>query len=121
MTTVSGTTSVCIDGVNTSRPSTADKTEIAGVNMPSPNSMAAPKRPMPRRTRLVPTGERCRLRRVMSANMPPSPSLSARRTTVTYFKVTESVSAQTTSESRPSTSATEGCDVPSAPSAVLKA
>ena len=121
MATVNGTISVCIEGVNTCKPSTADRTEIAGVSMPSPNSMAAPKRPIPRRMRRDPTGERCRLRSVMSARMPPSPSLSARKTTVTYFSVTESVSAQTTSESSPKTSSTEGCAVPSAASAVLNA
>ncbi len=43
--TVSGTTQWCNCGATTSRPSTADSTEIAGVITPSPKNSEAPKMP----------------------------------------------------------------------------
>jgi len=42
---------------------------------------------------------------VISAMIPPSPSLSARMMMTTYFSVTMTISAQKISDSRPSTSA----------------
>ncbi len=43
-----------------------------------------------------------------SANMPPSPSLSARGTKVTYFTEMSAISAQKVSETMPSTSTLSG-------------
>ena len=40
--------------------------------------------------------------------MPPSPSLSARMITITYFSVTTSISDQNPSDSRPSTVSASG-------------
>lgn len=80
MPAVSGTTASLSEGWTTSRPSTADSTEIAGVIMLSPKNSAAPKIPSTvstvavRRPALAPD----RRIRVISAMMPPSPSLSAR-------------------------------------------
>ncbi len=80
MTAVTGTTALSRDGSTTLSPSTADSTEIAGVIMLSPKNSDAPKMPSPVRTRaaLPPRSELQRRSRVMSAMMPPSPSLSAR-------------------------------------------
>jgi hypothetical protein len=74
------------NGVATSSPSTALSTEMAGVMMPSPYKSEVPKspsrmssqRPPPRRT----VGG---IRSDVSARMPPSPWLSARRINTTYF------------------------------------
>ncbi len=43
-----------------------------------------------------------------SARMPPSPSLSARRTNVTYFTEISTISAQKVSDTIPSTSVVPG-------------
>ena len=84
-TTVIGTTQGSSEGSTTLSPSTADSTEIAGVIMLSPKKSDAPKMPSAanaaatlRRPGAVP-----RRIRVMSARMPPSPSLSARMTSTT--------------------------------------
>ena len=42
---VIGSTQLCSAGVATSRPSTADSTEIAGVSTPSPKNSATPNTP----------------------------------------------------------------------------
>lgn len=80
ITAVIGTTSSCSDGSMTLRPSTADSTEIAGVIMLSPKNSAAPKTPSPASSMAVRAARFGLWRRssVMSAMMPPSPSLSAR-------------------------------------------
>ncbi len=91
-------------GVATSRPSTADRTEIAGVMTPSPKNSAAPNRPSdinimrPRVLRVVD-----RNTSASKAMMPPSPRLSARIMNTTYFSVTTMISAQEMSDSTPST------------------
>ena len=54
-----------------------------------------------------------------SARMPPSPSLSARRTKTTYFSDTIAISAQKISETSPRTWAGAG-GCPVAPSATEK-
>ena len=77
---VIGTTHSASDGWTTLSPSTADSTEIAGVIMLSPRNRAAPKMPStasPTATRRPP-GMVSRRSSVISAMMPPSPSLSAR-------------------------------------------
>ncbi len=81
ITAVIGTTKSFNDGSMTSIPWTADSTEIAGVIMLSPKNSEAPKMPSAaravacRRPRCAPQRRNC----VISAMMPPSPSLSARR------------------------------------------
>ena len=111
--------------VATSRPSTADSTEIAGVIMPSPYSSAAPNRPSmtsiigcARRQvvrvdavgRLVGRWPRRRGRATsaISASTPPSPSLSARMTKSRYLTETTSVSDQKTSDRMPKMFAGDG-------------
>src|SRR3546814_992752 len=102
--TTIGTIQACSCGATTSRPSTADSTEIAGVITPSPKNSEAPK--MPRMPTTYVDREPLRSVRwasVISAMMPPSPSLSARMMMVTYLTVTTIISDQNTSDSRPST------------------
>ena len=85
MTAVIGTIHSSNVGSTTLRPSTADSTEIAGVIMLSPKNSAAPKMPSAVSAMTVRRPARPPQRRssVMSAMMPPSPSLSARITRVT--------------------------------------
>ena len=102
MTAVTGTTRSLKSGSTTSRPSTADSTEIAGVIMLSPKNSAAPKSPSADRNRvawrfLAPN----LLTSVMSAMMPPSPWLSARITSVTYVSVTIVITDQKINETTP--------------------
>ena len=74
---------------------------MAGVITPSPKNIAAPTMPIsttaqrPRRVVLL------RMASAISARMPPSPRLSARMMTITYFTVTVSISAQKTRLSTP--------------------
>jgi hypothetical protein len=77
---VMGTTASSSDGWTTLSPSTADSTEIAGVIMLSPKNSDAPKIPSAASTTAArrPRFVRPRRSRVISAMMPPSPSLSAR-------------------------------------------
>ena len=70
--------------------------------MASPKNSDAPQMPIPR---ISPA--RCgklALASAISDSVPPSPRLSARSTKATYLTVTISVSAQTISDSTPSTS-----------------
>ena len=84
MTAVIGTTQSCSPGSTTFMPSTADNTEIAGVIMLSPENNAAPKMPSVASTSAVrPLRAPHRRTSATSAMMPPSPSLSARITSVT--------------------------------------
>ena len=80
ITAVIGTTHSSSDGSTTLSPSTADSTEIAGVIMLSPKNSAAPKMPSAASTidRRRPVRALHRRSSVISAMMPPSPSLSAR-------------------------------------------
>ena len=102
---VIGTTRWSSDGDATLRPSTADRTEIAGVIMLSPRKSDAPNSPSPASTSLVRRwpGVCSRRIRVISAMMPPSPSLSARMTRNTYVTVTMIVTDQKISETIPNT------------------
>ena len=99
MTSVIGTTKGSKAGVTTFRPSTADRTEMAGVMMASPKNRAAPHMPMPR-IAVEPAGHALRASAI-SDSVPPSPLLSALSTKTTYLMVTMMVSAQTISDSTP--------------------
>ena len=80
-------------GVSTCSPSTAASTLIAGVIMPSPYSIDAPKTPSRTSTGAAPvTRARGGIREV-SARMPPSPWLSARMTSAMYLTEMTSTSA----------------------------
>src|SRR5664279_675174 len=82
-----------------------DGQERAGVIMLSPKNSDAPKIPNAARASLVrrpPRTPRRRIR-VISARMPPSPSLSARITSSTYLIVTMIVTDQKISEMTPYT------------------
>jgi len=76
-------------------PSTAESTEMAGVITPSPKKMAVPKMPrasnLPRKAGLSFTAVEAS---VSMATRPPSPLLSARRISVTYFSDTITVRVQ---------------------------
>ncbi len=87
-------------------PSTALSTEIAGVIMASPKNSDAPAKPTTSSTPCSrPAAGRARESRAM---VPPSPWLSARMTSTTYFRATISTTDQNTSESTPSTVASTG-------------
>ena len=106
MTTVIGTMNGSKTCVATLSPSTALRTEIAGVIMPSPYNSAAPKRPIAISARRDDTPGLL-LTSATSARMPPSPPLSARITNSTYFTDTVMTSDQTMSDRTPSTLAVE--------------
>jgi len=82
---VIGTTSPDSDGAETLTPSIADSTEMAGVIMLSPKNSEAPKIPSAASTAFVrrPPGTPALRIKVISAMIPPSPSLSARITSRT--------------------------------------
>ena len=85
MVTAIGTTNGLNRAVSTSSPSTALNTEMAGVIMASANSSAAPTRPRKMNSGLVTDSLRVRpTTSAISARMPPSPRLSARRMKATY-------------------------------------
>ena len=94
-------------GVATSRPSTAESTEIAGVIVPSPRNSAAPNRPSSISTRARAGSFAPRSTSAISAMMPPSPLLPARMMNVTYLIDTTIISAQNTSERIPRTLCSE--------------
>ena len=104
ITAVIGTIMLSNDGSTTLSPSTADSTEIAGVIMLSPKNSDAPKIPNAASTTAArrPPGEPLRIS-VINAMMPPSPSLSARRTRVTYVIVTTIITDQKINEMIPNT------------------
>ena len=82
---VIGTIRWLTDGAATFTPSTAESTEIAGVIMLSPKKSEAPKTPSAASAIFVrrpPVTPRRRIS-VISARIPPSPSLSARITSRT--------------------------------------
>ena len=85
MTTVMGTTSLASPGSTTLRPSTAESTEIAGVIMLSPKNSAAPRIPRVDSAATTRGLDLSANRRtwVIRAITPPSPSLSARMTSMT--------------------------------------
>ena len=82
---VIGTTRSASDGAAILTPSMAERTDIAGVITLSPKNSEAPKMPSAASTtfaRRPPGNPRLRIR-VISAMIPPSPSLSARITSNT--------------------------------------
>ena len=81
-------------GEMTLRPSMAESTEIAGVMAPSPKNRQAPMMPSSMTMRLLRSVSATRKASAISARMPPSPRLSARRTKKTYFTVTVRISDQ---------------------------
>ncbi len=85
ITAVTGSTISRTDGAATSTPSTADSTEMAGVIMLSPKNRDAPNTPSRARITTVRrrVGPPNRRISVISAMIPPSPSLSARITSST--------------------------------------
>ena len=91
-------------GAATSNPSTADNTEIAGVMTPSPKNRQAPTMPTMASVLRIEALTATRCASAISARMPPSPWLSARITSITYFTVTTSTSDQKNSDRMPRTS-----------------
>ena len=104
MTRVTGSTSGANSGSSSLMPSTAERTEIAGVSMPSPKKSASPSTPATpmmvfmRRDR---PAHRCASE--ARAITPPSPLLSALRTKITYLMVTMMISDHRMREIAPST------------------
>ncbi|MNU72048.1 hypothetical protein D3C71_614950 [compost metagenome] len=102
MPTEIGMMNSSISGVTSFRPSTAESTDSAGVIMASPRNRAAPMRPSTMSTpRWVPA---VFISSASSESVPPSPSLSARSSSVMYLKVTMIVKDQIISDVRPMTS-----------------
>ncbi len=104
MTTLIGSTYCFSSGAVTSRPSTADSTEIAGVIKPSPKNRQAPMMPTSVSALRTPVPTETRCASAISARMPPSPRLSACMISVTYFTVTMSTRDQKMRERMPRTS-----------------
>ena len=98
MTTAIGTTQALKTGVATCSPSMALRILTAGVIIPSPRSSEAPM--MPRATRIEEVADGSR---AVSERIPPSPWLSALKTTAVYLIEMTRISAYRTSESTPST------------------
>ena len=90
-------------GAATFRPSTALNTEMAGVMTPSPHSNAAPNRPSITSTAPRPDCRNPLLASAISARMPPSPLLSARRTYNVYLIEMMIVRDQKINDNTPST------------------
>ena len=96
-----GTTSGCIRASTTVMPSTADSTDMAGVMMASPKNSAVAITPSSTScAERVSPGDR-REMRAIRARLPPSPRLSARMMTETYFSVTTSIIVQKIKEMTP--------------------
>ena len=97
-------------GSATARPSTALKTEMAGVMTPSPNKSAAPATAKNATNEIRPgrATRRCSGTSASKAKMPPSPLLSAFMMKIRYFTVTTSVNAQNNSDRTPNKSDSDG-------------
>ena len=85
MTTVIGTTYESNSGVATFSPSTAPRTVMAGVIMPSPYSSERRRCRQQDQRRRDRASARARGSSAVSARMPPSPWLSARITMAMYL------------------------------------
>src|ERR1700676_725201 len=105
MTTVSGTTKCSSAGAASLRPSTADRTEIAGVIVESPMNIDAPTTPIASNGQLLRPS--ARWPSAINDSVPPSPLLSARSSSSTYFAVTTTNSAHRIRLSTPSTTTRE--------------
>ena len=77
---------------------------MAGVMAPSPKNRQAPAMPTSAAARRLLSSARWRCARAVSAMMPPSPRLWARRISSTYFTVTTRTSDQRIRDRMPSTS-----------------
>ena len=89
-------------GAAISIPSTADKTEIAGVITDSPKSMQAPNMPMIIKKKYpFDFLSKERKAKAIKDRTPPSPLLSARITNNTYLTVTTKIRAQIIIEMTP--------------------
>ena len=101
---MTGITARSKPGSSSSSPSTAPNTEIAGVIRASQkkNAVPASANTITTRDHALPAMSP-RLASANSARIPPSPSLSARMMTDTYFSVTEIARLQKMSDSTPST------------------
>ena len=102
-----GTTAESSPGLTNSMPSTAESTLIAGVIIPSPNSSAVPNNPSrsnnPLRTRRPVADVSRGATSAVSARMPPSPWLSARRSNSTYLMPMINTSVHTMIDTAPIT------------------
>ena len=103
MTTEIGITQSATAGVATSKPSTADSTDTAGVIRPSPYRRAVPNTPSvttPAATfdTVWPSGG---ITNDVRARMPPSPWLSARMTCHRYLSEMTMISAQNAIDAAP--------------------
>ncbi len=94
-----GTTRWTTPGSVTSRPETAESTEIAGVIMPSPKNSDAPKIPSVTSSTMLRT--LWRWQSAARAMMPPSPRLWARMMKPAYLIETTIISDQKISETTP--------------------
>ena len=101
MTTQIGSTISLRLGADTSSPSTADRTEIAGVIMPSPKNRQAPAIPIRESVLRIALPVDTRWASAISARMPPSPRLSACMISSTYLMVTISTSDQKINDRMP--------------------
>lgn len=111
-----GITAFLKSGSNSSRPSTALSTEMAGVMRASQKKNAVPMSASQTATfaQVLPVISR-RCASANSARIPPSPWLSARMMMVRYLRVTEMVRLQKISDNTPSTA--WRLKVPAAPTA----
>ena len=101
MTTVAGSTNGASSASTCLRPSSAARTEIAGVMMASPENSAAPATPI--RSTIIVRLPSAICASAVSERMPPSPLLSANIRNSTYLAVTTMSSAQTISDTTPMT------------------
>ena len=100
-------------------PSSAERTEIAGVMIASPENRADPATPS--RNGIVARWPSARWASAFSERMPPSPLLSACIRNTTYFAVTTISKAQMISETTPITSGARSAGSLSWPRAVWSA
>jgi hypothetical protein len=118
MAQVSGSTSGDSRGLATASPSTALRTEIAGVITPSPYNSEAPITASSAMPVTLPLWTACVRNRsgtiATRAKIPPSPLWSARMTHVKYLTVTTMMSAQNISERIPNRSSTPAFAPPAA-------
>ena len=92
----------CAALVDTAKPSTAEITEMAGVIIPSPMSIAAPITTTTTSHRIFAAPKSLGgAASARSARIPPSPSLSTRINIVTYLMHTTTISAQQRSDTIP--------------------
>jgi hypothetical protein len=99
MARVVGTTKGENPGATSDKPSTADRTDMAGVMIASPKNSEIPMTPMPN-SHAGRLSSACWISAI-SDSVPPSPRLSARMISSTYLIVTMMISVQIRSEITP--------------------